>query len=76
MKNSLENRIYVFKTSVKYKKQIHAISKQFEAIENIKKWNFDLDDCDKILRIESATNITAIACHVLHSLNINCVELE
>jgi hypothetical protein len=68
--------VYVFKTSVKYKKQIHAISKQFDKIESIEKWNVDLEDCDKILRIESQKNITSMVYLVLHSLNISCTELE
>jgi hypothetical protein len=45
--------IYVLKTSVKYKKQVKIIAKEFDKITEIKKWNFDLEDCDKILRIET-----------------------
>lgn len=45
--------VYVFKTSVKFKKQIKVIAPKINSIETIKNWNFDLEDCDKILRIEA-----------------------
>ena len=43
--------IYVFKTSVKYKRELKIIAKEFKKLDDIHNWNFDLEDCDKILRI-------------------------
>jgi hypothetical protein len=68
--------IYVFKTSVKFKKQIQVISKELDKISEIQKWNFDLEDCDKILRIEATKlNPTKIS-YLLNSFGFNCIELE
>jgi hypothetical protein len=46
------NMVEVFKTNVRYKKQaralLGALAKQFPLF----RINFDLEDCDKILRVE------------------------
>ena len=55
--------IYVFKTSVRTKIQAKSIKSHIDKILPNAKWNFDLEDCDKILRIDSELNI---------SLPINC----
>ena len=43
--------ILVFKTNIKYKKDIDAIRERMDAERNILKWNIDLKDIDKILRV-------------------------
>jgi hypothetical protein len=40
------------------------------------KWNFDLDDCDKILRIDSEENIILRIISLLKDHNVDCEELE
>ena len=40
------------------------------------KWNFDLEDCDKILRIDSKENIVAEIIDLLHIHQFHCEELE
>jgi hypothetical protein len=68
--------VLVFKTSVKNKEEINIISPLLNAHISSAHWNFDLDDCDKILRVES-TNVEA---HQLISLlnqnGFECSELE
>lgn len=49
--------IYVFKTSVKTKPQVKNLKLHIDKILPEAKWNFDLDDCDRILRIDSDENI-------------------
>ncbi|WP_235889571.1 hypothetical protein [Flavobacterium restrictum] len=39
------------------------------------KWNFDLDDCDKILRIDSETEITKSVIRLLQDKGFECEEL-
>ena len=68
--------VYVLKTSVKYKKQVKIIAKEFDKITEIKRWNFDLEDCDKILRIETTKKTLKIVCEILNSLNYICEELQ
>lgn len=49
--------IFVFKTSVKTKIQIKKLKPHIDKILPIAKWNFDVEGCDKILRIDSDENI-------------------
>lgn len=45
--------IYVFKTSVKNKTQIKKLKPYPDSNLQDIKWNFDIEDCDSILRIVS-----------------------
>jgi len=38
-------------------------------------WNFDLDDCDKILRVDSPAAIAAAVVQVLLDAGFDCEEL-
>ena len=67
--------VYVFKTAVKFKKQIKIIAYELNKINEIQNWNFDLEDCDKILRIESRKNISLLTCELLNKLGHHCEEL-
>ena len=54
--------IFVFKTSVKTKMQVQQLQPHIDTIVPIAAWNFDLQDCDKILRIDSmAISLSASA---------------
>ena len=45
--------IWVFKTSVQNKTQVRQVMHLLDKLVKPRgKWNFDLDDCDRILRIE------------------------
>lgn len=67
--------IYVFMTSVKTKKNIRELKSHLNDLCKQTKWNFDLDDCDKILRIDSETEISQSVIHLLKSLGFECEEL-
>ena len=67
--------ILVFKTNVRNKKQIEKLSNHFKKITAITKWNFDLSDVDKILRIESVSNISEKITTTLISDGFHCEEL-
>ena len=66
--------VYVFKTSVKYKKQIKELVVEIEQIQGIKEWSFDLNDCENILRIVATSDISQKVCQILNSLDYNCQE--
>ena len=68
--------IHVFKTSVKNKTQIKKLKPAFDSNFQEIKWNFDLEDCDKILRIESKKNIGKKVIRLLRSCHFDCFELE
>lgn len=45
--------VLVFKTNIRYQKNVHALRQQLDAMEGIIRWNVDLQDKDKILRVEA-----------------------
>ena len=67
--------IYVFKTSVSNKKKVRQLKPQLDKICSDANWNFDLDDCDKILRIDSPKQIAETVIKLLKNNGYECVEL-
>jgi hypothetical protein len=65
--------VFVFKTSITYKKQIKELKNQ---LDDCGKWNFDLDDCDKILRVEGRKSIAIKIIEILQTKGYQCEELE
>ena len=68
--------IYVFKTSVKTKTQVRQLKPLITHMLPPEKWNFDLDDCDRILRIDSEENIVFKITYLLAIHKFHCEELE
>jgi len=68
--------IYIFKTSVKTKLQVQLLKPHINKIVPNEKWNFDLEDCDKILRIDFDENIDLKIKELLNIHKFNCEELE
>ncbi|MEO6670662.1 MAG: hypothetical protein ABIN36_14360 [Ferruginibacter sp.] len=68
--------IFVFKTSVKNRLQIKNLKQHIEKIIPDAKWNFDLEDREKILRIDSEENIVLAIRNLLNDHNLSCEELE
>ena len=68
--------VLVFKTSVNEEMDINKLRPVLNALTPpTDLWNFDLEDCDNILRIETQ-NLTATAVlDSLHSLGYLCEEL-
>jgi len=68
--------IFVFKTSVKTKLQVQQLQPHIDTLVPNAAWNFDLQDCDKILRIDSEDNIVLKIIQLLSVNNYSCEELE
>ncbi len=68
--------IFVFKTSVKTKTQVRQLKLPIDTILPSAKWNFDLNDCDKILRVDSEENVVLKIIDLLNIHNHSCEELE
>jgi len=68
--------IYVFKTSVSTRTHAEKLRPYLDKLLQNAKWNFDLDDCDKILRVDTAEDIKTALPSLLRTLNIMCRELE
>jgi len=68
--------VLVFKTSVKNKKSAAKLKPALDNIESVSRWNFDLSDCDKILRIEAGADISPDIISVMSENGYQCIELE
>ncbi|KFF05069.1 hypothetical protein [Flavobacterium reichenbachii] len=65
--------VYVFKTSVDSESKLESASEILYELLPSTQWNFDLEDCDNILRIESEIEITEL---ILNNGIFECIELE
>ena len=68
--------IFVFKTSIKTKMQLKKLKLDIDMMLPNAKWNFDLKDCDNILRIDSEENVVFKIIDLLNFHNHSCEELE
>lgn len=68
--------IFVFKTSVKTKRQVKSLKPHLEKMLPDGKWNFDLEDCDNILRIDNEENVVLKIRRLINEQNFYCEELE
>jgi len=68
--------VLVFKTSVTI--QTAGLVKPVldKLMNRSEKWNFDLEDCDRILRVESVSVQAAVIKEKMRSLGLFCEELE
>lgn len=64
--------LYVFKTSVKSKSDVKKLTRQLNEYLTDETWNFDLDDCDNILRIDTKSNNTAKTIQILKENGFEC----
>ena len=68
--------VFVLKTSVKSKTEIRSLGSHLNSLLLEAHWNFDLNDCDNILRIESHAEITEATIALLQTKGFECVELR
>ena len=68
--------ILVFKTSTNTKKKVKSLSPFLNNLLQISHWNFDLDDCDYILRVESQINVSEQIIRLLNDKGFECTELD
>ena len=68
--------VLVFMTSVECTEQVNEVQPLLTAVPAISQWNFDLEDCDNILRIEADDVSPRYIESLLHRAGYNCRELE
>lgn len=70
------NKVLVFKTSVKNKIQIQQLQPELDKlITTGENWNFDLEDCDNILRFETQKLEAENILKTLKKNGYSCEEL-
>ena len=68
--------ILVFKTNVSSKKKVSMIAPLLSSVPTIRQWNFDLEDRDKVLRIESTELNPDSVELLLRMAGFKCQELD
>jgi len=68
--------VLVFKTNVTSKRKVNKVKALLTSFPTIRQWNFDLEDCDKVLRIEAIGLHPATVETLLHTAGFNCRELD
>lgn len=68
--------ILIFTTSVEKPEQVSEVKPLLSAVPAITGWNFDLEDCDNILRIEANDISPRYIESLLKRAGYECNELE
>ena len=68
--------ILVFKTSVTQQEQVSKVKSLLTSIPNVKRWNFDLEDRDRILRVIADQVSPRHVETILQTAGFTCQELE
>jgi hypothetical protein len=71
----MPNTILVYKTNINTLAQIKTVDTILSKQSEIKKWNIDIDDCDKVLRIETSKSEMNNLIGSLKPHHIYCEEL-
>lgn len=67
--------ILIFKTDVTSKRKVSKVNTLLTSLPAVQQWNFDLEDCDNILRIVSNGLSPRHVESALQSAGIGCEEL-
>ena len=67
--------VLVFTTSVQSEKQVESLAPFIDSLAGKDRWNFALDDREKILRIVSDRVQPGAAIDLLNECGFNCQEL-
>ena len=68
--------VLVFKTSVQSYESVHQLTPLLDALAGKGRWNFALDDCDRVLRIVSYSVQPEEAMRLLTTQGFSCAELD
>ncbi len=68
--------VLVFATSVNEAEQVSRVRPLLTAVSAIEDWNFDLEDCDKILRVVADDISPRFIEVLLQNAGFSCMELE
>lgn len=69
-------QILVYKTNISHKIDVDRIKPLLTGHNNIMAWNVDIEDIDKVLRIEAKTDISVEVLDLINKAGYQCGELE
>ena len=68
--------IFIFTTNVEKPEHVTEVQPLLTSVPAISQWNFDLEDCDNILRIEADDVSPRYIESLLQTAGYDCRELE
>lgn len=68
-------QVFVLKTNIRYKKHLKEVAPLLNGQQNILRWNVDLQDRDRVLRIESAALPVNDIIQLIQNAGFHCEEL-
>lgn len=68
--------VLIFTTSVTEPEQVTRVQPLLTSVQDITDWNFDLEDCDNILRVVSHDVSPRYIESLLNNAGFMCTELE
>ena len=71
----MQQSILVFKTNITTFEQVIKVNSILSKQSEIQKWNIDIEDCDKVLRIETSKPEINNVIDILKPHHIYCEEL-
>lgn len=70
-------RIHVFKTNIETEEDVNHIKKSLDSNHKISQWSVDLEDIDRVLRIEASKNLSENdIIDMIKSKGFYCRDLE
>lgn len=68
--------ILIFITNIESPEQVNEVKPLLTSVPAISEWNFDLEDCDNILRVEANNVSPRYIETLLQTAGYRCQELE
>ena len=68
--------VLVFKTNIVNSKHVKNVCSHIQSIDGVSKWNIDLHDIDKVLRVETIDLTPEAIANVVQMAGYYCVELD
>ncbi len=70
-------QVLVFKTSVDSSQDMRAVEPLLEKLlDKTERWSFDLEDCDRVLRVEAEFVQAGSIIENFKQVGVECAELE
>lgn len=74
--NGLERSVLVFRTTVNSGGQVEQLAPALTRLLGAARWSFDLDDRDRVLRIEQGAGMSGPVIDLLARSGFGCAELD
>jgi tRNA G26 N,N-dimethylase Trm1 len=67
--------VLILKTNIRFKKEVKAVAPLLDGQDSISRWNIDLNDIDKVLRIEANDMELTEVVQLIQEAGFQCEEL-